>query len=46
MMSVPFPRIMPTCGMNPHLVISFLVQVYMAFAKEPADMYRLFKSVN
>lgn len=38
MMSVPFPRFIPTGGMNKHLVIAFLVQVYMAFVQNPEDM--------
>ena len=43
MMSVPFPSIIPDGGMNPHLVVSFMVQVYMALVENPADLYQIFK---
>lgn len=46
MMSVPFPRFIPTGGLNAHLVTAFLMQVYMSLVQHPKDMFRLFKSVR
>ena len=46
MLSIPFPGFIPTGGMMSHLVIAFLIQIYMALKENPEDMRALCKSVK
>jgi len=46
MLSIPFPGFIPTGGMMSHLVIAFLIQIYMALKENPEDMRSLCKSVK
>jgi hypothetical protein len=38
MLSIPFPRFIPTGGMLSHLVIAFLGQILMSLEENPEDM--------
>ena len=46
MLSFPLPGFIPTGGMMSHLVIAFLIQIYMALKENPEDMRALCKSVK
>jgi hypothetical protein len=46
LMSVPYPKLIPGGGMHKHLVVAFMVQVYMALVENPEDLYQAFTPVS
>ena len=46
MLAVPPMRLVPHGGMNPHFIIAFMGQMIMAFAENPEDMGKVYKSVK
>lgn len=46
MLQVPSMRFLPHGGMNPHFIIAFMGQIMMAFAENPEDMQRRYKTVK